>query len=155
KASDVIEQLRADIVVEPLGRQCLRRRREAVEHVVAERAIHVVVVEMHVDGNAIGESIGQAVGHEMAPMSSVERVATTSDRCGTSCEWGVWWKGWDAPRREPPLSSSAAWVNRESPHAVATTVSPSLRHKLRRDSGAMARTSLTMSRIASVGHAPA
>src|SRR5262249_49815854 len=145
QTGDVVEQPRTDLVVEPLRRKRLRRRRQPVAHVVAQRSIHVGLVEVDVDRDRSG--------HDNAPVSRVDLVVTRSEPPATSVHPGSSSYGSDAMTRA--LRSGSDKVNSESPQLVATTESPSERQRLRRDSGAMLSTSPITALIASGAHAPA
>src|SRR5581483_1697080 len=141
ESRDVVEELRAAVVVEPLRWQHLRRRRQPDAHVAAQRAGDIGRVEMDVDGDVVGHS---------APIWIDPWTATTTLPSPTATHPSSSSNGSDATT----ASSVPSRVNSESPAAVATTVVPSLSTTFSRDPGASACTRPTTDRTASSSAAP-
>ena len=79
--ADPVEQLGAARVVEVLGRQFLERPREAVEHVLGERAF-LAAVEVRVDPDRL---LGVVIGSIRLPRSPAPSAARCRFACVASC----------------------------------------------------------------------
>ena len=84
ESGDLVEQLAAPVVVEPLRRERLRRGAEAGAHVGFQRARRGVGREVHVDGD-VG---GHADPFRVASISTPSAVSTTTEWSGTSVHPG-------------------------------------------------------------------
>src|SRR5262249_48223156 len=142
QARDRVEELRAPVVVEVLGRKLLRRGSETGANVGREGALVVVRIDVHVDADS---ALG-GLGHMDSTVGASPAASETTDRSGTRTQSGCSSIGSDA--------AQPGRANSELPTAVATTWWPSLSRQFNRPC-VIFSTAWMASTSASTGGAPA
>ena len=135
---DVVEELRAALVVEPLRRQVLRRGGEARR---ARRGAAPRPGRPRVRCTSMVQRSPMSVrvmtvlrGRTSGEISSSVQVARTTERSGTSTQPGSSSSGSDATSTPPVARPASRRVLSELPQVVATIVWPSCSSRLRKAS---------------------